>query len=188
MTKSDLRLRYTEKRQTLSQDEVLSLSEKIFENFLVQFKPVPSQKIHCFLPITEKKEINTRSFIKYFFDHQIRIFVPKVSHGKLISVEISRDTSFIKSFWNILEPASNIDSAQKDFDFVITPLLYCDDEGNRVGYGKGFYDEFFGSISSKALKIGVSLFQPVEKVDDAAANDVRLDYLVTPTEVLSFRG
>ena len=188
MTKSDLRLRYTEKRQTLSQDEVLSLSEKIFENFLVQFKPVPSQKIHCFLPITEKKEINTRIFIQYFFDHQIRVYVPKVSHGKLISVEITRETAYIKSFWNILEPESNIDSEEKDFDFVITPLLYCDDEGNRVGYGKGFYDEFFGNISSKALKIGVSIFPPAEKIDDVFEGDIPLDYLVTPTEVLSFRG
>jgi 5-formyltetrahydrofolate cyclo-ligase len=33
------------------------------------------------------------------------------------------------------------------FDYVITPLLYCDSFGNRVGYGKGFYDQFFQTIN-----------------------------------------
>ena len=32
---------------------------------------------------------------------------------------------------------------RKYFDYVVTPLLYSDDKGNRVGYGKGFYDAFF---------------------------------------------
>jgi len=72
------------------------------------------------------------------------------------------------------------------FDIVITPLLYCDNQGNRVGYGKGFYDIFFSKIDRSTLKVGVSFFPPVALISDVSQQDVPLDYLVTPTEVLSF--
>lgn len=188
MTKSELRTKYTKQRETLSQDEVLSLSEEIFHNFLQKFKVVENQKVHCFLSMLEKKEIDTRFFIDYFFKNKIRAFVPKIFKGKLISVEITSETAFIKSFYGITEPESNIDSGEKDFDFVITPLLYCDDKGNRVGYGKGFYDQFFESINPNSLKVGVGLFSPDENIDDVWEKDIPLNYLVTPVETLSFLG
>lgn len=186
MTKSEIRIKYIEKRETLSQDEVLSLSEKIFANLLQEFSLVKGQKVHCFLSMLEKKEIDTRPFIKYCFENQICVFVPKIFKNKLISIEITPEMSFIKSFYGILEPESNLDSGEKDFDFVITPLLYCDNFGNRVGYGKGFYDDFFENISTNSLKIGVGLFSPEEIVDDVWEKDIALDYLVTPAAVLSF--
>ena len=186
MKKSDLRIKYTKQRETLSQDEVLFLSEKIFLNFLQKFKFKENQKVHCFLSMLEKKEIETRFFIECFFKNRIGVFVPKIFKGKMISVEITPETAFIKSFYGILEPESNLDSGETEYDFVIAPLLYCDDKGNRVGYGKGFYDEFFESINPNCFKVGVSLFQPREKIDDVWEKDIPLNYLVTPVEVLSF--
>lgn len=176
------------KRETLSKDEVLSLSERIFENFIEQFALLPKQKVHCFLTITEKNEIDTQIFLDYFYENNIRVFVPKIFEGKLINVEISKETIFVKSTWNILEPVSNLDSGEVNFDFVFTPLLYCDHTGNRVGYGKGFYDRFFEKINSDAIKVGLNFFSPQQKIEDVSENDVPIDYLITPTEVLSFLG
>lgn len=188
MKKSDLRKKYLQKRESMSHDEVLTLSQKILENFVLQFKPVENQKVHCFLSIPEKGEVDTSLFLNYFFDHQIRVFVPKIFRKKLISIEITRDTPLIKSSWGIAEPEINEDSPVKDFDFVVTPLLYCDSQGNRVGYGKGYYDGFFSGINSNCMKVGVGFFTPEEKVDDVWENDIPLDYLVIPTDVLSFGG
>lgn len=188
MKKSTLRKRYLEKKSLLTGEEVYSFSNNIFTNFLGHFPLIQNQKIHCFLSIPEKNEVDTSLFLKAFFDIGIRVFVPKIVKGKLISVEIKRKTPLPKNSWGIPEPESSVDSGTKDFDYVITPLLYCDAEGNRVGYGKGFYDGFFSSLEESAKKIGVSFFPPKEKVDDIWENDVPLNYLVTPTEVLSFTG
>ena len=65
-------------------------------------------------------------------------------------------------------------------------MLYCDNQGNRVGYGKGFYDMFFSKIDHNALKVGVGFFPPEALISDVSEQDIPLDYLVTPTEVLSF--
>ena len=186
MLKSELRKIYKEKRKALSDDEVFLLSQKIFENFISYFKPVSRQKIHVFLPIGKFREIETSFLINFCRKNMIRVFVPKVVGDTLISVEIFADTQFETNSWQITEPVSNEDSGVLDFDFVLTPLLYCDSKGNRVGYGKGFYDGFFGKISLKSLKIGVNYFSPDETIDDVWENDIPLDYLVTPTEVLSF--
>lgn len=185
MLKADLRKKYMQKRKALSTDEAFSLSEKIFANFLEYFKPVSGQKVHIFIPIEKFREINTFIFIQYFLEHHIRVFVPKVT-DRLISIEISEDTEFVTNNWGISEPLSHADSGEHHFDYVITPLLYCDRNGNRIGYGKGFYDAFFQSISSDSKKIGVNYFNIDEVINDVWENDVPLDYLITPTEVLSF--
>ncbi|MBW8361608.1 MAG: 5-formyltetrahydrofolate cyclo-ligase [Kaistella sp.] len=186
MNKAEIRKLYLQKRQALSKGEVLSLSEKIAENFIQHFKPSTDQKVHCFLSIPEKGEVDTGILLHYFFEKKIRVFVPKIYRNKMISVETMRETTFKNNSWGIPEPESNEDAGISDFDYVITPLLYCDKNGNRVGYGKGFYDDFFTSLNSDCLKIGVNYFQPCEEIDDLREKDIALDYLVTPAEVLSF--
>jgi len=186
MLKTELRKEYMQKRKALSTDEAFLLSEKILANFLAYFKPERGQKVHIFMPIKKFKEIDTGIFIDALLKADIRVFVPKVVEDQLISVEINKDTVFETSSWGISEPLSNKDAQELHFDYVITPLLYCDQKGNRIGYGKGFYDAFFQSISVASKKIGVNYFNPDESIDDVWENDIALDYLVTPTEVLSF--
>lgn len=186
MLKAELRKKYMQKRKALSTDEAFLLSEKIFENFIDYFKPVSGDKVHVFIPIEKFREIDTQIFINYFLSRNIHVFVPKIVDAKLISVEIFKNTKFEINNWNILEPVSNEDSRENNFNYVITPLLYCDKKGNRVGYGKGFYDDFFENLSSETKKIGANYFSPDEIIDDVWENDIPLDYLVTPTDVLSF--
>lgn len=188
MKKSEIRKVYSEKKELLTETEVHALSEKIFENFLSKFQLREYQKVHCFLSIPEKGEVETKLFLNYFFENKIRVFVPKIIKGKLISLEITEETPLLESTWGIKEPTGSEDCGVKDYDFVITPLLYADQFGNRVGYGKGFYDRFFSEINPSVIKVGVSFFAPAENVEDVSDFDVALDYLVTPTEVLSLTG
>ncbi|WP_374465304.1 5-formyltetrahydrofolate cyclo-ligase [Chryseobacterium sp.] len=186
MLKAELRKKYTQKRKALSDDEAFLLSQKIFENFIKYFKPKVGEKVHIFIPIPARREIDTQIFIKYFLEQNIRVYVPKIVADKLINIEIFEDTLYETKSWRITEPVSNEDSGENYFHYVITPLLYCDGKGNRVGYGKGFYDGLFQSISPETKKIGINYFDPDEYVDDVWENDIPLDYLVTPAEVLSF--
>ncbi|WP_066434391.1 5-formyltetrahydrofolate cyclo-ligase [Chryseobacterium sp. CCH4-E10] len=186
MKKSDLRKKYLEKRESLSDEEIFQHSENIFRNFIEYFKPLAKQKVHIFIPIHKFKEVNTGLFTDYFFSRNIKVFVPKIIDTKLIAVEIFVDSKFELNNWGISEPVSNEDSGVLDFDYIITPLLYCDKFGNRIGYGKGFYDGFFESVSKESKKIGVNYFNPDENIDDVWEGDIPLDYLVTPRDVLSF--
>ena len=187
MLKKNLRKIYLEKRMTLSKDEVNFLSEKIFDKFILQFNVIENQKVSIFLPISKFNEINTLEFIKFLWSKKVNVFIPKIIDKDLISVKFTSETVLIQNSWGILEPLSN-QNEETVFDYVITPLLYCDSFGNRVGYGKGFYDKFFQTINSDAKKIGVNYFAPTDIIDDISELDVKLDYLITPDEILSFSG
>ena len=185
MKKLELRKKYLEMRKTLSADEVLLLSEKIYENFILQFNVIENQNVHVFLPIEKFNEIGTNFFLEYFWSKNVNVFVPKVKAGEMISVRLSKNTKLEKSSWGILEPISNENECSY-FDYVITPLLYCDKSGNRIGYGKGFYDNFLSKCKPETIKIGLSFFPPEEKIEDVSTNDVKLDFCVTPEGIFEF--
>lgn len=185
LTKKELRTIYKEKRMALSQDEVNFLSQKILDQFILQFNIIENQKVNVFLPIEKFNEINTQIFIDYFFDKNVRVFVPKIQGENMISVEIFPNSELVINSWGIKEPISNID-ANVELDYVLTPLLYCDQFGNRVGYGKGFYDSFFYGNSKIHNKIGLNFFSPNEGIADVFQKDVALDGLITPSEYIDF--
>lgn len=70
-------------------------------------------------------------------------------------------------------------------DLVIVPLLAFDLDGNRVGYGKGYYDKFLQNCEN-ALKIGICLEKPLLKILDINEYDIKLDYCITPEKIYSF--
>ncbi|MGS0748458.1 5-formyltetrahydrofolate cyclo-ligase [Halpernia sp. GG3] len=186
LIKSELRKFYLEGRKSFSEEEIKKYSETIFENFLRHFDLSEVKKIHCFLPIKKFNEIKTLPLIKHLWEKNIEVFVPKIIGEEIISVKFDRSTELLENSWGILEPKSNDDQSEDHFDLVITPLVYCDSEGNRIGYGKGFYDKFFTKINLDSIKIGLNLFAPSQQIEDVSDADIKLDYLVTPTEILSF--
>ena len=169
----------------MSSAEVEDLSKSIFKQFLGAFDMFKVKNVHIFLPIKQKNEVSTWDFIEYFWKEGMSVFVPKMVQNEIKTIQLKSDTPLKENGWGILEPEDDFVEDIK-YDIVITPLLYCDNQGNRVGYGKGFYDMFFSKIDHNALKVGVSFFPPVELISDVSEQDVPLDYLVTPTEVLSF--
>ena len=64
--------------------------------------------------------------------------------------------------------------------------MIFDHQGHRVGYGKGHYDRFLGECNRDTLKVGLSFFDPVSKIEDIDTNDIALDYAVTPRETYAF--
>ena len=169
----------------MSSAEVEDMSKSIFKQFLGAFDMSKVKNVHIFLPIKKKNEVSTWDFIKYFWHKGISVFVPKMVQNEIKTIQLKPDTPLKENGWGILEPEDDFVEDIK-YDIVITPLLYCDNNGNRVGYGKGFYDMFFSKIDHHALKVGVSFFPPEALISDVSEQDVPLDYLVTPTEVLSF--
>ena len=71
-------------------------------------------------------------------------------------------------------------------DVVFVPLLAFDTNGNRVGYGKGFYDKFLSQCQPETIKIGLSFFEAEEEIADVYQDDIRLDYCVTPNKIYDF--
>ncbi|MFB6306170.1 MAG: 5-formyltetrahydrofolate cyclo-ligase, partial [Flavobacteriales bacterium] len=72
---------------------------------------------------------------------------------------------------------------EEKIDMVILPLVVSDKKGNRVGYGKGFYDKFLHDCKKDITKVGLSFYEPVQQIDDIEEHDEPLDICITPENV-----
>ena len=71
-------------------------------------------------------------------------------------------------------------------EVVFIPLLTFDKTGQRVGYGKGFYDQFLAQCKPSTLKVGLSFFEPEIYIEDLLPTDIPLDYCITPNQTYHF--
>ena len=69
---------------------------------------------------------------------------------------------------------------------MFIPLLAFDNKGNRVGYGKGYYDNFLSKCTPDVIKIGLSFFEASDEITDVFESDIALDYCVTPNTIYQF--
>ena len=95
-------------------------------------------------------------------------------------------TKIKKNNYDIPEPVDGLEVPVSKINVVFVPLLAFDKKGNRVGYGKGFYDQFLSKCNSKTLKIGVSFYEAETIISDTLSTDIQLNYCVTPTKVYNF--
>ncbi|WP_149273219.1 5-formyltetrahydrofolate cyclo-ligase [Pareuzebyella sediminis] len=186
MLKKDLRSHYTLRRASISDIALLSSSLSIAKASLKL--PIWShQYYHLFLTISEQKEINTSFILSILQGKNKNIVVPKVvGKGILKHYLLTNSTILQKNRWNVPEPVKGCEVALSKIDIVFVPLIAFDLLGNRVGYGKGFYDRFLSECRADVKKIGLSLFEAEEAITDVSENDIPLDYCITPNNIYSF--
>ncbi|NNM17799.1 MAG: 5-formyltetrahydrofolate cyclo-ligase [Croceitalea sp.] len=186
MLKSELRLAYLEKRTLLSSENIDNLSLKI-ANALLGMPIWHYSYYHIFLSIAKNKEVDINAVMAILHGKDKHIVVPKVtSKNRLNHFLLTDATVLMPNTLNIPEPVEGIEIPEIKIDVVFVPLLAFDKLGNRVGYGKGFYDCFLQKCTPETIKIGLSFFEPVDKIEDTHEGDVKLDYCVNPDRVYQF--
>ena len=187
MTKAELRKSNLVRQKGLSPADRRSASDGIAENFFSAFDLRPVRFLHLFIPIEKFNEVDTRPIVERIWREYPNVVtvVPRVDFeaNNITSLRFGPDTEVVRNIWNIDEPTHNDFVETELIDMVLVPGLAFDVQGHRVGYGKGFYDRFLGKCRPDCVKIGLSFFEPLEKVDDSYEGDVALDFVVTPREV-----
>jgi 5-formyltetrahydrofolate cyclo-ligase len=188
MTKDEARKEFLQRRLALSEAEYHHLNLQLYHQFFLQIDLAFIKCIHIFLPIENKREPDTWPIIERIrreFPH-IRISIPKVAGNELENIYFEGLHQLKKNKWGILEPEQGVPAPTEKIDIVIVPLLAFDKNGHRVGYGKGFYDKFLAECLIRCKRVGISLFQPIEKIEDVDDNDIALTECLTPIDFFSF--
>ena len=185
--KTFLRSHYKKKRLSLTKQEVGHLSRRVC-NQLDKLNIWKLKHYHIFISILKYNELDTSSIINKLNSEQKIIIVPKISNNELVHIAINDETEFGLNEFGIKEPNDGNHFIIENLDIIFIPLLAFDIEGHRVGYGKGYYDRFLKLTNNSTLKIGLSFFDPINKIQDIDDNDVKLDYCVTPKQVHKFNN
>jgi len=187
MSKEELRKEYIQLRKALSLE---ALSEKNHSIFLKSCQLGPwSSAVHIFLSSNAHHEINTAPIIDHLWEEKTTIVVPRLINGtlKMDSILYTPQSKVGINKFGIREP---IDGNIYDGGYaaVFIPLLVFDELGNRLGYGKGYYDYFLSGLGKETLKIGLSYFPPVKNIEGIQDHDIPLDLCITPSNIYNFNS
>ena len=187
MDKKELRKKYKTLRKNLSEDTIEEWSLQI-ANQLIRLDIWQHNFYHLFLPIEIQKEVNTEYILQILAGKDKNIVLSKsdFSTREMTHFLLTDNTTIKKNSYDIPEPIDGLEVPVFKIDVVFVPLLAFDENGNRVGYGKGFYDKFLAECKPEILKIGVSFFESEKVISDVLNTDIQLDLCVTPTKVYNF--
>lgn len=187
MDKKQLRTYYKKLRNLLTSEEKEQKSLAI-ANRLLLLNIWDKTYFHLFLTIDELNEINTEYILQILMGKDKEIVISKTifEERKMVHFLLTENTKIKKNEFNIPEPLDGIEVPSNKIDVVFVPLLAFDKKGNRIGYGKGFYDNFLNECKTDVLKIGLSFFGAEERINEVFETDIPLDFCVTPNKIYNF--
>jgi 5-formyltetrahydrofolate cyclo-ligase len=187
--KNELRRKLIELRKNLSKKEVLEKSKKIKKRLyeIDYFKDALTVLFY----VSYDNEVYTHDMIKENLASGKTIVVPKSDkeNNELILSKLENWDDLIPGAYNILEPNKNsiVEVSLDSVEVVIVPGVGFDLKGNRIGHGKGYYDNLLKD-STKAVHIGLAFECQIVDHVPTEERDVPIDIIVTEKRVLNCLG
>ena len=172
MLKVDLRVKHLELRNNLSVEEQECFSTLIF-NRLIE---IAKGYNHIGVYISMRHEVDTRTFIQWCFEHNKHVYVPKIVKDRMIFIEIHNLNKCTINKMGILEPITN-NASKAPLELMVIPMLAYNQRNYRLGYGKGYYDQYLSQTD--AYKLGICFSMNLENELIKEEHDVKLAQIVT---------
>lgn len=138
--------------------------------------------IFCY--VSRGSEIDTFPILEAALEEQKRVCVPRCEgQGLMDAYQIQSIQDLQPGKFGILEPPKScVCIAPKEIDLALIPCLTCDYEGNRLGYGGGYYDRYLKRWDF--LKIVLCRSRTMTETVPHEETDCRMDIIVTENGVI----
>jgi len=173
-------------RRKMDSNELAHLGSLIAQNVLASDWYRDARSVHCFYGVTVKGEIPTVRIMEDALASGKLLAMPRVTDndGGMEHIRVTALELVKPGLWGIPEPMGETRVTIAEIELILVPGLAVDRKGNRMGYGKGYYDRFLetASHSVKAMLVPDRFVHdrlPVEH------HDVPVDYIVTEDRILS---
>ncbi len=185
--KNVLRNTYLSKRRTLIPLEFDRRCQLVF-HFFQSVDLTEGALVHVFLPIQKNHEVNTWHIIDYLLNKKCHVVVSRSNLQDNVMqhfiYEGKEQLSLNK--WGIPEPKHGRQVFSGEIDVVLIPFISFDRRGNRIGYGKGYYDRFLSECRDDVQKIGLAITPPLDLIMQSDDHDIPMDLCVTHLGVYRF--
>lgn len=140
MDKAALRREIREKKRAMTEEEIVLRSTKLGELFADSQAYKDAKTIYGYLPYNQ--EVRTVPMLERALQDGKRVAIPKV-YGDTMKFIVMDDLSKTeKGYAGIPEPVADGPVAEDQTALVLMPGLAFTKNGDRMGYGGGFYDRF----------------------------------------------
>lgn len=175
--KKKLREHHKYLRDTMSSREVAEKSEKICKSLLEAEWYAEAELVCAYYPLG--KEVDCRAFLQKALLDGKQIALPRTRRDR--SMEFYRIASFAQlkeGSFHVWEPESKCPLVQSNHAVVLVPGVAFDCNGNRCGYGKGYYDRYFSRFP-RLLRYALSYENQVEEQIKVLPTDVKMHRIYT---------
>ena len=162
MTKSELRKLMLSKRSSLNTDEVTKRSNIIISQIRNDIRYKEAKVVALFYPMGN--EVNLLPLLE---DVGKEFRFPRVEKDGIHFYPYQVDIPFIRSSFGVMEPPKDIFS-DEGIDYMITPALAISSDLYRIGYGKGYYDQF---LTKQRPRVVVGVIFSFQKREDIPHDD-----------------
>lgn len=185
MPKRPIREKLLAERRHCSAETCLYLSLRIQERFLDSegYRQAGCIGLYCAF----MNEVQTELVARHALADGKLLAYPRVSGAVLEFVQVSGSGELAPGAFGILEPIGERGVPLAELDLLVVPGVAFDLLGNRLGYGRGFYDRSLANCCPTHLeRVGFAYeFQLVDRLP-ASDHDVLLTQLVTEQRLIRF--
>lgn len=161
-------------RRSISRMELKKISEKISQCLVSIPEFLQAKHVGLYYPIQSNTEISVLSVLSV----TDKIYgLPKVEGKEMRFFHFRKGDALVQGEFSQREPRSSKLLSFSESDCVIIPMLFGSLQGDRIGYGGGYYDRFLSRVS--VTKIGVLMKNCLTERLESHAHDVKLDVIVT---------
>jgi len=157
-SKKELRKEILKNRDALTVEE-RSEKSKIIAQKVISHKVFQEADI-VLLYASYKSEVDTIDIFEAAILAEKEVFYPKVIGDEMEFYRVQEQTDLIEGYRGIREPKENEKAKfipDKDSKIcVIMPGAVFDKEGNRIGYGGGYYDKYLGQLERNVPKENIT--------------------------------
>ncbi|MBL7049638.1 MAG: 5-formyltetrahydrofolate cyclo-ligase [Nitrospira sp.] len=164
------------------------LKEEAIENRLFQLDIFKKAR-GILLYVSFRSEVDTRQFLDNVIKLNKNLVLPTVDSSKnvLLLYHVKSSMELKSGYMGICEPGITVnrEATLQDVDLVIIPGTGFDTDGNRLGYGGGYYDRLL-SIESKRLAqvehiptVALAFEEQIGEEIPAEPHDIKVDIIIT---------
>lgn len=140
MDKKTLRREIREKKRAMTEADMVRRSEKLAEQFFACDAYQNARTVYGYLPYNQ--EVRTVPILERALRDGKQVAVPKVYGDDMKFILMDDLSGTEKSAMGIPEPVSDGPVAEDKTALVLMPGVAFTRNGDRMGYGGGFYDRF----------------------------------------------
>ncbi len=185
--KKSLRQELHKRLDAISTDERERRSARVAALLVQQPEYQRAEILMLFL--STSYEVDTQRIAQQAWADLKRVLAPRVSweQRRMLPIEIQSLSSDLREGeLGIREPVAGRPVPVADIDLVLLPGLGFDERGNRLGRGRGFYDQFLSHNDFHGVSCALALEEQVLDLVPADPTDVQVDMLVTDVKVRRF--
>ena len=175
MDKKELRRTIRERKRAMTEEEIVSRSEKLGHLFAQSEAYKAAKTIYGYLPYNQ--EVRTVPMLEQALKDGKRVAVPKVYGEEMKFLYLDDLTKDEKGYAGIPEPIADGPVADDETALVLMPGLAFDPQGHRIGYGGGFYDKFLAAEPNHPTLALCYEFQMLPKLD-TEEHDIPVDTIL----------